>query len=381
MRLLVNAISAKQGGIVTYTHNMVRWMRENGVHATFAVPENFAADGDNFLRVRASGYTGTSRFVWEQTVWRSIVSRQNPDVLYSSANFGLLRSPVPQVLLVREGGLFDPTYLANFAPAQGAKLALMRFWRRRLMLESANWATQVITPSSAMRDLLLLWRPELAPKIEVCSYGTRNELFAPKGEGRPWREGGVLKLIYVSVYYPHKNPGIVCEVVKRLNQNGFPALATITMELDEIRRTPGGALDAYLVEQAVKGGQVDLGHRPYEDLPALYAKHDVFVFPSVSESFGHPMAEAMATGLPVVAADTLINREICYDGALYFKPFSTTDLEARLRELDARPDLRRDLVMRGRRRAETLYRWDDHMTRLMSIFERVATHSRSIGHG
>jgi glycosyltransferase involved in cell wall biosynthesis len=381
VKLLVNAISAKQGGIVTYTQNMVRWMRDNRIDATFAVPENFAADGKNFLRVKASNYTGGLRFIWEQTMWRAIVNSQSPDVLYSSANFGLFLSPVPQVLLIREGGLFDPIYLANFAPAQGPKMAVMRSGRRRLMLQSAKWATQVITPSTAMRDLLLLWQPKLSTKIEVCSYGTRNELFSPRDMGRPWRAGGTLKLIYVSVYYPHKNPGIVCEVVRNLNRGDFPALATITMDMEEIRRTPGGALDAYLVQRASQDGQVALGHRPYEDLPALYAGHDVFVFPSVSESFGHPMAEAMATGLPVVAADTRVNREICHDGAVYFKPFSATDLEARLRELDARPDLRRDLVMRGRRRADTLYRWDDHMTRLMSIFERITTPSRTSGRG
>ena len=62
-----------------------------------------------------------SRVIWEQVAWRRIVKKLKPDLMYSSANFGLIESPVPQILLVREGGLFDPVYLAAIAPVLGAR--------------------------------------------------------------------------------------------------------------------------------------------------------------------------------------------------------------------------------------------------------------------
>jgi glycosyltransferase involved in cell wall biosynthesis len=43
-----------------------------------------------------------------------------------------------------------------------------------------------------------------------------------------------------------------------------------------------------------------LGYVPYQELPALYQRADVFVLPSLTESFGQVFAEAMACGLPVV---------------------------------------------------------------------------------
>lgn len=376
MKLLVNAISAKQGGIVTYTQNMIRWMREHRVDAVFAVPKAFEAEGSNVLRLQASDFGPARRLIWEQSIWPMIIRRQRPDILFSSANFGLLFAPVPQVLLIREGGLFDRFYLDNLAPSQGLSAAFMRSWRRRLMIASARWADQVITPSRTMRDLILAWRPGLAGKIEVCPYGTRRTLFSPSTELRPWRNHGRLRVIYVSVYYPHKNPLVVCEAVRQLNAEGFPAEATITMDLAEIGAVRGGALDALMMKRAVESGLVRLGRQHYEDLPKLYAAHDVFVFPSVSESFGHPMVEAMASGLPVVAADTPINREICGEGALYFRPFSSAGLVARLHELDQNPTLRRHLVETSQRRVASLFSWDDHMTRLMSIFEGVLANRR-----
>jgi glycosyltransferase involved in cell wall biosynthesis len=47
-----------------------------------------------------------------------------------------------------------------------------------------------------------------------------------------------------------------------------------------------------------------------EALPDLYASSDAFVFPSPTETQGLVLAEALAAGLPIVAVDTPVNREV-----------------------------------------------------------------------
>ena len=117
MKVLVNALSAKKGGIVTYTKNLLTSLAEAGIDVTVAVPPEFKHPlKDRLLPIDTSHFSSARRFFWEQLAWRSIVKRQNPDVLFSAANFGLLNSPARQILLLREGGLFDPHYLANMAP-------------------------------------------------------------------------------------------------------------------------------------------------------------------------------------------------------------------------------------------------------------------------
>lgn len=372
MKVLVNAISARRGGIVTYTENLIAALSKRGVEAMFAVPpEIAAAHGEGTVPVTASGFRPVRRFLWEQTGWRRMVRRIAPDVLFSSANFGLLDSPVPQLLLVREGGLFDPFYLVNCAPAQGARRAIERHLRRRLILWSARQADRVMTPSYAMRDSLLLWAPELAAHCTVNPYGTLPAFHRPPSATRSWREDGVLRLLYVSVYYPHKNPAVLCGAVEKLRQDGIASHATITMDLAETG-IPGGSHDRIVLAAAARAGLVTLGHRDYRGLPALYGAHDVFVFPSVSETFGHPMAEALAAGLPIVAADTVINREICSEAALYFRPFSPSDLVAAIRRLDAEPEVRARLRAAARERARSLYDWDAHVDRLVALLREVA---------
>lgn len=373
MKVLINAFSAKRGGILTYTSNLVRSLAENGIKVVAAVsPEFQIPEGIETIRIPVAEFNPAHRLVWEQAIWPGIVRRVAPDILFSSANFGLLRSPVPQLLLMREGGLFDPLYLSHVAPSQGVRLALWRGMRRRLMLESTRRADRVMTPSQAMKDLLIRWVPECADKITVNRYGTLDEVFTPSESRRAWRQDGVLRVLYVSVYYPHKSPGDVCRLVERLNRAGVPAHATITMTQDEIERSPGGAIDAGPVARLLAAGQLTLGRVPYQHLPKLYSDHDVFVFPAVAETYGHPMAEAMSSSIPVVVADTPVTREICGDNALYATPFRPGELFERVMALDADPDLRARLARGGRLRAQSDLRWKDHVDRLVGIFRQMA---------
>ena len=373
MKILVNALSARMGGIVTYTNNLLDAFERRGIDVAVCVPREFnTRDRPSVHRLDVGSYRPLQRFLWEQTVWRAFVHRFKPDVLFSSANFGLLKSPVKQILLLREGGLFDPFYLAHMTATQGIGYVANRYFRRRLMLLSAKHADHIITPTRAMRDMVAQWEPSLSHKSTVNPYGTINEMFKPTPHQRVWRADGTLRLLYVSVYYPHKVPSLVCQAVDRLNDEGLSSHGRITMSLQEFQGMSGSTLDELLVAESYARGNITLGRHAYEELPELYNAHDVFVFPSVSETFGHPMAEAMSSGLPLAVADTPVNREICGDAALYFPPFSVSGLMAAICRLDQDPELRGRLGQIGRRRAVERFGWDDHVDRLVATFEAVA---------
>ncbi len=372
MRVLVNALSARKGGIVTYTNNLLDAFEKRGVDVTIAVSEDFETDNiASISRLDVSGFSPLKRLLWEQTAWRRYVKKYDPEILFSSANFGLINCPVKQILLLREGGLFDPFYLANMSASLGVWNGFNRYFRRKVMLASAMSAEQIITPTKAMRDMVALWRPEIAAKCEVNLYGTNNDAFKPAAIQRKWREDGIYRLLYVSVYYPHKVPRLLCQVVDHLNGAGLASHATITMSPNEFDEMRGGDLDDLIVTEAAQRGIVSLGHHKYETLPNLYHAHDVFVFPSVSETFGHPMAEAMSSGVPVVAADTPVNREICGEAALYFEPFSVSGLADCIEQLNKDEKLRTSLPEIGRTRALELFGWEDHVDRLVETMEKM----------
>jgi glycosyltransferase involved in cell wall biosynthesis len=91
---------------------------------------------------------------------------------------------------------------------------------------------------------------------------------------------------------------------------------------DVIRQTALSFGDEYIL---IRIG-IDMGFGVYlKDVPPdrineIYNLSDVLLFPSLDEGFGIPMLEAMSCGLPVVAADTEISREVCEDAAVFVEP-------------------------------------------------------------
>jgi glycosyltransferase involved in cell wall biosynthesis len=63
-----------------------------------------------------------------------------------------------------------------------------------------------------------------------------------------------------------------------------------------------------------------LGRIPDDDLPAFYNASAVVVLPSYYEGFGYPVAEAMACGRPVIAANTTSLPEVVGNAGLLFEP-------------------------------------------------------------
>jgi glycosyltransferase involved in cell wall biosynthesis len=376
MRVLVNAVSARTGGIATHTESLVRNFSQRNIAAKFFVPGDFAerihsCDSVEVNEARSARYRSVQRLLWEQTLWRQEVRRSNANVLFSAANFGLIKPGIPQLLLIREGGLFNPLYIRHILPRLTARHKIETNLRRRLMLTSARNSDVVMFPSESVRDWVLRYCPELETRTFVNSYGPGITPVAQAENPLPWRTGGTLRLLFVSVYYPHKDPLCLARATEILNQRGLPAHARITMKQDDFVHWSCGPADYAALMAAARGGYVEMGAVPHHSVGQAYKDCDVAVFPSVSETFGFPLLEAMAIGRPSVVADTIINREICGDAALYYPPFDAGKLADRLQQLDARPDLRQHLVQEGLKRVRDKFSWDRHIEGLIATLARI----------
>ena len=111
---------------------------------------------------------------------------------------------------------------------------------------------------------------------------------------------------------------------------------------------------------------VELGAIPYRQLHQLYRRADVYVTPAYTETFAHPLVEAMSSGLPVVASDLPVHREICGDAALYFPRFSAQGLADRVVEMALSLDLSAQLRSLGLARS-TVFSWKGHVEELLSL--------------
>lgn len=387
MKVLVNAVSAKLGGAATYVRNLVRSLDSLAAphdRFVFVVPPErageIAADGERVrvLESRAASGSYARRWWWDQMTLRRLVTQERPDVLFSSANFGMIACPCPQVLLVRIPIYFSPEYAEHVLPVKSAAFRAETTLRRWLVCRSAGHADCVVTPSAAMLDDLQRFARIPDGRARVIPYGVPRErlTLGRSREARPSDPGRPLRVLWVSHYADHKDLATLLRAVLSLRDRGAARVElSLTLEPPRSGAQRGQHTAMPETEQKLLAALGDsvryLGILQYEEIWQAYRRADVFVFPSLCESFGHPLVEAMAAGLPIVASGIAIHREICGDAARYFPVRDAEALAAQLSLLAADGNERAEMARRGAARVRNFI-WEDHVARLLALLRELS---------
>jgi glycosyltransferase involved in cell wall biosynthesis len=293
------------------------------------------------------------------------------DLLFSTANFAMFRCPVKQILLVRNALYFSRMYQQTLLPRHGLKMRIAFRLRRWMICQSAKSADIVMTPTHAMLNALQTHVQVAATKGIVNHYGVGELVEGKMAHRSIERQSSPVRLLYISLYAEHKNLTTLLKALPLLNRDRnqeFSLKTTVNPNWDAASRMLTHKDDIDLARLPDITPWVKFaGPLSQEEIEEQYRTADIFVFPSITESFGHPMAEAMAHGLPIVAADTPVNREMCGNAALYFSPFEPDELAQAIHRVATDPPLGRSLGLEGKRRARTMFRWDTHVRRILEI--------------
>lgn len=379
MTVVVNAVAAKMGGAATYIRQLVAELaRTPGAgRFIFYVPPEQTDLGGSLpshieWRVTRIGHAGALRRLWwDQVTLRRIMRREKVAVLYSTANFAMLYCPVPQILLVRNAlyvsALYRKRFLLRQSPWRRFEFALRRWWLR----VSTHQADQLLVPSKTMAEELSAAWPKLAARVRVNCYGVTNR----ETQARARRPGAPFKLAYASLYAEHKNLGTVLRALRELAESGeadFQFCTTADPTWPPARTTTTWQEDLRLAQEEPLRGRVRFvsPERP-DALRQLYEDCSLVIYPTLVESFGHPLLEALHAGLPVLAADTPINRELAGEAAVYFEGLNPADLAAKIRTLWRDPGRRAAMAEQGRARVAG-FGWDLHVARLLAAVAEAA---------
>src|SRR5208282_911838 len=250
--------------------------------------------------------------------------------------------------------------------------------RRWLVCRSAGNADCVVTPSAAMLEDLQRYTRIPDARARVIPYGVpRERLAARAGRETAARDPGrPLRVLWVSHYADHKDLATLLRAVALLRERGeTPVELWLTLEPAREAVQRGQHTPMPPDEQKILAGLAGcvryLGVLRYEQTWQAYREADVFVFPSLCESFGHPLVEAMAAGLPVMASGIPVHREICGDAAEYFPPRNAEALASRLAAFAREGNLGAEMARRGAARVRN-FLWEDHVERLLLLLRELA---------
>jgi len=327
MKIAINTTSAVAGGGVTYIKNLLTYLSKLNTHHQFLIlttPKGketfyFQHPDFKFLSFRIPSKSSILRILWEQFILPSFLKKEIVDVFFSPGNICPLFSKPPNVIMVQNIEPFSDDLSSGRGLTQRIRLKLLKL----LTMLSIKKAQRVIFPSMKARTVTEKYGT-LMHHAEVIHHGIDKEIFYPRTEDKTSyllkKKYGLEKFIlYVSHIQRYKN---FFELIK--------AFILLKGKIDDdvqlvftgkcFDREYYDEMKAFIVEQRHENRVVFLGNIPYEELPYLYSSCMIFVYPSICESFGMTLVEAMACGAPILASKVEPMVEICADAAIYFDP-------------------------------------------------------------
>jgi glycosyltransferase involved in cell wall biosynthesis len=283
------------------------------------------------------------------------------DLYFSAGEYAPPRAPCPVIASFRNPNVF--TSLDQGWPwRQRLRLGTLRMLAR---LSAATCARILFVSEDSAR-----WIGDglgLPPaRRAVVHHGIDAEAWRPAARSDHARPC----ILSVSTIYRYKNFVRLIEAygLLALRRPDAPDLVILGDDQDAAFSRRMEAARAALGERAARVKL--LGEVPYADVRQHYAAASLFVFPSYLETFGHPLLEAMASEIPVVAADIPVFREIAGDAVLYADPYSSEAMARAMEQALEQPELRDTLVRRGREHVRE-FGWDRTAARLSALFDEV----------
>ena len=375
-RVAIDASSASSGGAVRWLSGILPSMAEARPETEFYLL-NRASHMSRLPSLPANVHwvgipraTGSRlvRLLWLQVGLPRMLRNLGVEVLLGASDVSTLRPPCPFVLMTHNLNPFSPVRSQIWGRRQRIRLAL----QRELVRRCAQRADRVVFVSESSRQAMAPGLGILLEKSTVVHHGV-DDVFVPSqaverpGDGRRF-------LLVVSAVLEHKNLARLIEAYGNL-------VSSLGEELDLVVAGPIGSVKLrQSLEQSVADSGLSsrvrfLGSVSSIELAELYRQAGLLVFPSLEETFGLPLIEAMASGLPVVASNISAIPEICGNAADYFDPYDVADMAGAMERVLRDTSLREAMVQRGLERASS-FTWTKAAQELLSVMSDVVRDRR-----
>ncbi len=307
------------------------------------------------------GYTYAD---WEQIQLPIAAKKEKIDFLHCTCNTAPLYLSKPTLLTLHdiiylEKLDFDGTSYQNFG----------NIYRRFVVPRVVHKASYVITVSEYERNTILerLHLPE--EKVKVV-YNAVNEKFNDRSDQEEidnFRKKYRLPsdyLLFLGNTAPKKNTKNVVLAFASYCRLAKDRVPMVILDYEQmlvrellISNDYGDCLDHFIFP----------GYINPSEMPLVYQAATLFLYPSLRESFGLPILEAMGCGVPVITSNTSSMPEVSGDAALLVDPEQPDQITEAMLSLLSDDELRNELCRRGKARAAA-FTWEKAARQLLSIY-------------
>jgi glycosyltransferase involved in cell wall biosynthesis len=293
------------------------------------------------------------------------------DVFYFPGNFVTLLAAKPTVVAIR-------SMLYYHYPE--AIDGLRRMIRRTLTPPSAKLSRRIIAPSEDIKNDIVNFVKIPREKISVIHHGVDTEMFQTNyddGEKQKiFEKFGIRKkfIAYVSALWRYKNQDKLISALNTLTEKfGLDYQLVIVGKGLNMLGGYEAELYALVKKLQLEDRVVFTGQLSHQELKYFYKYAEVFVYPSSIESFGNPLFEAWAAGVPVVCSNVHAFPEMTLDGtcALMVNPLDPEAIAEAVAKIATDERFRNNIVVRGHERIKN-FSWEKCVKETLAVLEAAA---------
>lgn len=303
--------------------------------------------------------------IWEQYSLPKAIKEVNIDILHCTSNTAPIRCHAPLILTLHDIIFLEPRDKTNHSFYQN----MGWFYRRLVVPHILKKCRRIITVSDFEKNNITS-KLDIPEDRMAMIYNGYNEWFKPEVEPNFTFK----KYIDTAGYFfflGNTDP-------KKNTERTLIAYAKYLKKSDVKRKLLMADLDrAYLGEillrnhiEHIRKMIVNPGYIVNSDLPNIYNNAFAFLYPSLRESFGIPLLEAMACGTPVITSNTSSMPEIGGPYAILVNPENPDEIAEMMLKLETDDEFYQQQEEVGLQRAK-LFSWRNTAERLLEVYEEV----------
>ena len=361
--VVINGIHAKSGGGVTYLRKILPELaKQQNMSVHLLLHEDqfnlFYPINDN---IKVTLFTFRSAFfptfVWEQFSLPLIARAMGADVVFSPANYGPIMAQNHVILLRNAVSVIR--HIDRLKPAlywtMLSVATLVSFITAKRAIAVSNYAARIL--SFSMPSIL-------KRRLSVVYHGA-----TPVAPSPAPKESSSTDLLAVSDIYIQKNYHTLIEAfAETVKRHPHLILNIVGREID----IHYGERVRTLVNKLGLAESVRFhGHLEMAEIVDMYRKCLIFVFPSVVETFGNPLLEAMSAGAPIACSKTAAMPEVIDDAGLLFDPYSAFDISEKIEMLLNDAELRKSLGQKALERSRH-FTWERTANETAKVLRNAA---------
>ena len=307
--------------------------------------------------------------LWEQKHLPDAVKKDKINLLHCTSNTAPVTVNVPLIVTIH-----DIIYLEKWMITEGSWYQRFgNLYRRWNVPKIAKKAEVIITVSEYERQRIIEGL-KIKPERVKAIYNACGGHFTPERDAaklQAFKEKMNLPdrfVLFLGNTDPKKNLPNVMKALGIIEKRGKLDFKLVLPDFgkDHLYNILKAQNNERLMEHIMLTGYI-----PNKELPNLYRLAEIFLYPSLRESFGIPILEAMACGTPVITSNTSAMPEVAGEGALMIDPFKAEQIADTILQLLSDDALRKQTIAYGIERASK-FSWKKTAREVVDLYHSLS---------